>query len=177
MSRKELEFRTTDRYVRELQSQWPLSVSTNYIAHLAFRCAELLTELTELAGPIDRTGAGLTVEVYPAGALRQWGVVSRGYKPRSGQSEDRRRRQRETLWDLCNQIRAACAGWLDVSDSDVARMKENDHLLDSLVAALVARAEQIGLCLPIPPEHLAAAEVEGWIRLPRAQPLGSFRPA
>jgi len=83
VSRKELEFRTTDRYVRELQRQWPLSVSTNYISYLAFRCAELLTELAELAGPIDRTGAGLTVEVYPAGALRQWGrCVSRIQAPK-----------------------------------------------------------------------------------------------
>jgi predicted RNase H-like nuclease len=173
---KALEFRTTDLYVQEVTKQWPLSVSTNYIAYLAFRCAKLLTELRDLFGPIDRSGDGLAVEVYPAGALRQWGLESRGYKQRTRGTDVQRRLQKETLVRLVSQILSATAGWLHVTDSYAARLRQSDDLLDALVAALVARANHVGLCLPIPQEHLAVAEVEGWIHLPLAEPLASFRP-
>lgn len=173
---KELEFRATDRYVRAIIGRWPLSVSTNYIAYIAFRCAALLTEIAEPAEPIDRTGSGLAVEVYPAAALVQWGVASRGYKRRSGTTDAARGLRQETLAGLIREIREAGATWLDMSDSDVARLEESDDLFDALVAALIARATDIGRCLPIPLEHAGAAKVEGWIHLPTAEPFASFRP-
>ena len=78
---KQLEFRATDRYVRTMLGRWPLSVSTNYIAYIAFRCAGLLTQLAGPGEVVDRTGAGQAVEVYPPphlvnGASHQVGTSS-----------------------------------------------------------------------------------------------------
>jgi predicted nuclease with RNAse H fold len=165
----QLAFRTTDRYVREITGQQPLSVSTNWIAYTAFRCAELLTELAGEDEPIDRRGGGLVVEVYPAAALRQWGLPYRGYK---GANETSRRARAE----LARSVGKAATGWLGMNQSDALRLEESDHLLDALLAALVARASLAGHCLPVPQEHSAAAEVEGWIHVPYAGRLQPFQP-
>jgi hypothetical protein len=46
--------------------------------------------------------------------------------------------------------------------------KTNRDALDSIIASLIARASACGLCDPIPYEHSAAAQSEGWIALPLA---------
>ena len=51
------------------------------------------------------------------------------------------------------------------------RLRDNDNCLDSLVAALVARAAALDLCEPIPREHRDDARVEGWIHVPLAGSL------
>ena len=73
-----LTLRATDRWVRELTGRDPLSVSTDKISFTAMRCARLLTEYGQRWEPVDRSGAGRIVEVYPAAALRQWGLEPRG---------------------------------------------------------------------------------------------------
>jgi len=173
---KQLEFRATDRYVRTMLGRWPLSVSTNYIAYIAFRCAGLLTQLAGPGEVVDRTGAGQAVEVYPAAALGQWGIASSGYKLRSGATEAARGFRRETLGGIVREIREAGAAWLEMSEIDARRLEESDDLFDALVAALVARAVAVERSLPIPPEHLAAAKAEGWIHLPIGERFAHFRP-
>ena len=78
--RRQLAYRHTDRFVRELTGQRPLSVATDRRGLTAMRCAELLGAFACDGGVVDRSGADRVVEVYPAVALRQWDVDVRGYK-------------------------------------------------------------------------------------------------
>ena len=106
----------------------------------------------------DRSGADVLVEVYPAAALRIWGFSTRGYKgPRGGGARQTMLSALTGTLDLTEEARTACA--------------RSDDALDALVCALVARCAAIGLCDPVPPEQHAAAEIEGWIALPRADAL------
>ena len=147
----QLRFRATDFAVHERTGRWPLSVSSDLIAVPALRAARLF-------GAHDRSGAGVLVEVYPAAALRIWGFSTRGYKgPRGGAARVAMLSALEGTLDLSEEGRAACA--------------RSDDALDALVCALVARAFALGLCDTVPPEQRAAAEVEGWIALPRADAL------
>src|SRR5215472_11505150 len=61
-----LTMRVTDRVVRELTGLRPLSVSADLIAHVALRCACLLTRLANGGDPVDRSGGGSVTEAYPA---------------------------------------------------------------------------------------------------------------
>lgn len=63
----ELRFRATDRSIQSKTKHWPLSVSTDLISVAAIRAASVMTRLEK---PVDRSGAGNVVEVYPAAALR-----------------------------------------------------------------------------------------------------------
>jgi hypothetical protein len=64
--------RETDTWVRAEVGQLPLSVSADRIAYPAMRIARLLGELA--GGTVERCGGGRIVEVYPAAALRVWGL-------------------------------------------------------------------------------------------------------
>jgi predicted nuclease with RNAse H fold len=75
-----LRFRETDRVVYQETKRWPLSVSTDRIAMPAMRAAWLLGALNLAGTPVDRAGRGKVVEVYPAAALRRWGLPATGYK-------------------------------------------------------------------------------------------------
>jgi hypothetical protein len=155
-----LRLRATDRETQRVAGgAAPLSVATDYIGICAFRCARLLTALAD--GPVDRSGSGLPVEVYPAAALRVWGLPSRRYK--GPKTEDVARRHA-----LVDAFREATGGWLELGDADDAAIRASDHAFDALVAAVVARAAQLGRTLPIPDELCAAARAEGWIHLPQA---------
>ncbi len=145
-----LDLRATDLAVREATGRRPLSVSTDRIAYPAMRMARLL-------GGVDRTGDGAIVEVYPAAALRVWGLTATGYKRRAGAA---------ALTDLVAALRTA-APWLRAGDEQWRRIERNHDLFDALVAGLVARAKTAGLCHEIPPEQRGLAAVEGWIALPR----------
>ena len=72
--------RRTDLFVHEQVSLTPLSVSADRIAPVALRCAVLLAKLEAVGGPMDRSGSGPVVEVYPAVSLRSWSLDHRGYK-------------------------------------------------------------------------------------------------
>ena len=154
---RELMFRATDFAVRELTGRWPLSVSTSFIAFIAIRCARLLSELARQGQPVQRDGSGKIAEVYPAAALRRWGLVATGYK---GDSPTARALRRE--------LAGAVAGGFSVGlDEESLRAFEmSDHKLDAFVAALVAVACARGMTIRPSPAQSELALSEGWIHLP-----------
>ena len=135
----------------------PMSVSSNLIAIPAMRMARVL-------GPVDRSGMGTVIEVYPAAALFVWGLPFRRYK---GVQPDRRAVRHE----LVQRLRALTP-WLRAARAeDWERIKENDHELDALVAALVAKAKDAGLCDESYDATSHNARMEGWIALPLTDAL------
>jgi predicted nuclease with RNAse H fold len=168
-NRRRLRLRSTDiATIDETGGPPPLSVSSDRIAVCAMRCAELLGRLAGTK-EIDRTGVGTVVEVYPAAALRQWGCEASGYK--GGKPEQQRARE-----SLTQAIASATVRWLKLDDEHRQLLTANDHLLDALVAALVARATELALSIPIPEAMRGVAAREGWIHLPLRQPLSQFWP-
>jgi hypothetical protein len=140
----------------------PMSVSSNLIAIPAMRMARVL-------GPLDRSGAGKVIEVYPAAALFVWGLPYRRYK---GVKPSRR----DARHDLVLQLRALTP-WLTASrDEDWERFRENDHELDALIAALVAKAKDARLCDESYDTTSPSARMEGWIALPLTDALARLAP-
>jgi hypothetical protein len=150
-------FRETDRVVLREAGQRPLSVSSNLIAIPAMRAAAVLSTLTARGAPVNRAGLGRIVEVYPAAALRRWGLPASGLKKKKG---------RPARCELVRKLQEE-AGWLRLPDEVTAHCEADDNALDALVAALVTRAAACGLCEAIPDESLALAQREGWITLPK----------
>jgi hypothetical protein len=74
--------RYTDKWVYKQTGQLPLSVTTDRISYPAMRAARILSRL--LDAPVDRSGAGNLVEVYPAAALRVWHLQHQRYKGDKG---------------------------------------------------------------------------------------------
>jgi predicted nuclease with RNAse H fold len=158
--RDEMRLRATDRWVAARYGQHPLSVAADKIALPAMRAAWLVPRMHD--GPVDLTGAGTVVEVYPALALRIWGFAHQRYKGTAG-----------------SQVRTALVGdltahapWLDVA-AFRPMLEMSDDCLDALVAAVVARAAELGCCEQIPPDCLADARREGWIAAPRSGSLSA----
>ena len=152
--RHPLRFRRTDDDVHERAGLWPLSVSSDRIGVTAMRCAGLLDALAADGCPVDRAGGGRVAEVYPAAALKCWGLRRPGYKQSPA-----------ILAGLLAVIRGA-APWLRL-DADAADLCARSHdALDALVCALVARAVALGRTTGPKPEDAEAAAVEGWIHLP-----------
>ncbi|WP_250000862.1 DUF429 domain-containing protein [Actinoplanes sp. M2I2] len=149
--RRGLAYRVTDQVVRAEAGLNPLSVSADRIAYVAFRCANLLSHLAAAGMPIDRSGAGPVVEVYPAATLRRWGLTHRGYK-RPGQDS------------LVDELLAA-APWLELGPFEAVCRRSHDAF-DAVIAALAARAAALGHTLPPTPAQREAAQREGWIALP-----------
>jgi predicted nuclease with RNAse H fold len=149
-----LRFRATDAAVHERTGLWPLSVSTDRIGVCAFRCARLLARW----GVVDRAGGAGVAEVYPAAALRCWGLAARGYKAREPAAHEARAA-------IVAGLRARC-GWLELSDADVAACVAVDDVLDALVCALLARAVHAGATAQPPAALSEVAREEGWIHLP-----------
>jgi predicted RNase H-like nuclease len=166
-TRRPLLLRTTDLAVLATAGgRPPLSVSADKIAVCAMRCAELLNALA-CDGAIDRTGGGLAIEVYPAAALRQWGLDAARYKGNKPEQQQKRH-------ELIGTIAEATSEWLELNAQERALLVASDHLLDALVSAVLARAAAIGVTLPIPDDVRPVAAIEGWIHLPRRQPLSEF---
>jgi predicted nuclease with RNAse H fold len=153
--RRSLAYRHTDEHVRSTLQMIPLSVATDRIGVTAMRAARLQVLLAQQGHVIDRAGAGLLVEIYPAAGLRHWGLPSRGYK--GGKA-------RGLLGEVVDQLQRA-APWLELSAFEQS-CRFSDHALDAVMSALLARAAALGLTTPPPPDQLAAAEREGWIALP-----------
>lgn len=160
--RRELTMRRTDEFVRDELHLVPLSVSADRIAHVALRCAVLLAKLDASGRPVDRTGAGAVVEVYPAASLRGWGLRHRGYK---------RPRTPDVLAAAADDLLAA-APWLDCGPHEETIGRSHDAF-DAVVAALTARAASRGQTCPPGEDDLAAATTEGWIAVPRS-PIGEL---
>jgi hypothetical protein len=109
------------------------------------------------------------IEVYPAAALFVWGLPFRRYK---GMQPDRRQARQ----DLVQRLQALTP-WLSASrDEDWGRFKENDHELDALIAALVAKAKDAGLCDQSYDATSYNARAEGWIALPLTDALVRLAP-
>ena len=167
-----LRLRATDLTVREVTKLKPLSVSTDRIGVVAMRCARLLAATqTELDVPVDRSGEGRFLEVYPAATLLQWDLSTQlSDDPGSYKGPEARARARRE-W-IIESLRRATAGWLEIGEKTRVVCVDSDHCLDALIASLTARAAERDALLPI--GDLEAAQIEGWIRLPRKGSLASL---
>ncbi len=151
-SRRNLTMRRTDVFVHEQLGPTPLSVSADRIAHVALRCAVLLTKLEAARGPVDRSGSGPVAEVYPAASLRSWGLDHHGYKQQT---------KTDALGRLVDHLLNE-APWLDCTTHEQALRRSHD-IFDAVIAAMTARAAALGQTLPPAEDELAAAGAEGWI--------------
>jgi predicted RNase H-like nuclease len=154
-----LRLRLTDRVVIAETRQQPLSVSSDRIAVTAMRCARLLTRLRDLGLDVTRDGSGAVAEVYPASALRQWGLDPRGYK---GSKPEQSAKRGQLVIKLTAEW-----PWLRLNDGVRRSLESSDHLFDALVCAVLARVVLSGESLPIP-EARGLAKAEGWIHLPKS---------
>jgi hypothetical protein len=157
--------RKTDRAVHRRSGKWPLSVSSDKIALPAMRCATMLTDIAEHAGPdaVSRDGTNLCCEVYPDPALRGWTDDAReGLAPRESYKGSAAATKRTALL-------AALLAQLPLDDPHhlLEKVGLEDDYLDALICALVARAVELGLTYaPETESEHERARVEGWIHLP-----------
>jgi predicted nuclease with RNAse H fold len=155
-----LRYRLTDDLTWKATSMRPpLSVSTDLLGVVALRAARLLDTLAVTDTPVPRDGSGQVAEVYPAAALRLWGIrPTRSYK--SATAEARAVRE---------HILLAVEEGLGLAFTEPVRSTchdSHDHL-DALLCALVARAVLVGdTRWPRTAHERAAARQEGWIHLP-----------
>jgi predicted nuclease with RNAse H fold len=153
--RRRLALRETDLVARDVIRLIPLSVAADRIGLAAMRCAGLLARLADAGRPVDRSGAGVVVEVYPAAALKHWNLPFRGYKGAANAG---------LRHELVDRL-AAAAPWLRFGAFEQP-CRRSDHALDGVVAALNARAAALGRVIRPSVEQAAAARTEGWIALP-----------
>lgn len=159
---RELRLRLTDQAVVDRTRLTPLSVSSDRIAIVAWRCAQILTVLAKGGTPIDRVGADGVYEVYPGAALTCWGLDRAGYKTRG--TAEAKLGQRDAREKLVDEI-ARRAPWLDLAFAREACI-DSDDALDALLASLVARAAALGKTAPPPAGQAGRIGREGWIHLP-----------
>jgi predicted nuclease with RNAse H fold len=161
--RRSLRYRLTDEVVHQEVGIWPLSVSTDRIGVTAMRCAALLDALAATGHPVDRAGGGQVVEVYPAAALKHWGLPHQRYKKKEGAIV-----RGQAIDQLLAKLPTLNLDW-DTLD----RCRRSDDAFDALICALVARAAALGLTTaPRPGNQIERARTEGWIHLPTSDLLG-----
>jgi predicted nuclease with RNAse H fold len=153
--REPLRFRTTD-IVTRASGSLPLSVSTDRIGVAALRGARLQHLLREAGVHVDRSGtSGKIAEVYPAAALRRWGLNASRYKGRANA---------DACAILAEQISARC-GPLCAAIETLLHGCDDDGL-DSVVCAIVARAVLQAQTTAPDIGQLDVARREGWIHVP-----------
>jgi len=153
-ARESLRYRATDLHLRGTGHR-PLSVSTDLIGVVALRAARIQHLLQAAGHQVDRSGvAGCLVEVYPAAALRTWGLPAGGYKGVG---------RRDALASLTRQV-ASLTGPLTASVS-TGLAACSDHQLDAFLCALIATASRLGMTELPGSDQLARARVEGWIHV------------
>jgi predicted nuclease with RNAse H fold len=155
--RRDLTLRVTDQVVYAETGLTPLSVSADLIGHTAMRCAALLAVLAARGRPVDRSGSGVVVEVYPAASLKRWGLPHRSYKRAAGLT---------ALGTLVDALKAA-APWLDLGVHE-ALCRASADAADAVIAALAARAAALGLATSPDHDQRGPARTEGWIAVPTA---------
>jgi predicted nuclease with RNAse H fold len=151
--RRNLAHRETDRHVREVTGRWPLSVSTDRLGMTAIRCAGLLSKFQAAGTPIDRSGSGRIVEIYPGASLRLWGFDTSGY-----------RASREIRASLLSEILAR-APWINLGVHEKL-MVDSCDAFDAVIAALAARSAHLGRYHAPDSTQMERAKVEGWMALP-----------
>jgi Protein of unknown function (DUF429) len=168
-AQQRMRLRATDRAVHKLTQITPLSVSTDRIGVVAMRCARLLAAYWQSVNePADRSGAGRVLEVYPAAALRHWGIAlvdeddPGSYEGKDPAASSRRQR-------LLARLTETTSPWLKLPDTARDACVTNDDCLDALISALVARAAERILVEPV--TDLDAARQEGWIHIPKPDSL------
>lgn len=154
--RHRLAYRTTDIATAERLGRLPLSVSSDRIGRTAMRAANLLAKLAAQGKAVDRSGAGVVVEVYPAASLRVWELT---------------RHRNDANWrsDIADRLTTA-PPWLDLGSFET-RCRTSSHAFDAVIAAFTARAAALGLTHPPSDEQMKVARVEGWIAVPRSDAL------
>lgn len=140
--------RSTDRAVRDGLGPQPLSVSTDRIAFAAMRCARLLSALASAGHPVDRTGSGKIIEVYPAAALRSWDISPSNDADDPGGFKGKARPPPlvEPLSSHGSSTRRAEDIPTDLAD----QCRGDDDKLDAFVCALIARAADTNCAQPAP---------------------------
>ena len=151
--RRRMAYRETDRQVRQITSRWPLSVSTDRLGMTAMRCSGLLSRMAHSGIPIDRSGAGKVVEVYPGASLRLWGFATAGY-----------RNSADVRANMLTQLKAA-APWFDAGNFGDLMVQSCDAF-DAVIAALATRSAALGRFEKPSAELKQQARIEGWIALP-----------
>lgn len=164
VSMRQFRLRATDCFVHEIAGIWPLSVSTDRIGIPAARAALILSDFVQ---PLDRTGNGKIVEVYPAVALRMWGFPWRGYKGSKGAT---------VRHNLIQEWSRQTAVWGRWTEKALSAASANDNVFDAIVAATVARCAALGTIVPIPSHMKRRAKLEGWIAIPAKDSLASLFP-
>lgn len=156
--RRTMVMRRTDLLVRERFGLVPLSVAADRIAYPALRWAGVEARLRGLGVDCRRDGAGRVSEVYPAAALRVWGLPHRGYKGAATEVRER----------LVDSLEAALPWleWAGHRDACVA----SDDVLDAVIAAVVAREVAHGRTVAPCDGERESALREGWIHVPRVAP-------
>ncbi len=156
-----LAYRLTDRVVADALRKQPLSVATDRIGLAAMRASSVLAAIREGGEPVDRAGGGRIVEVYPAAALKVWGLPYTGYK---GVNADARSALVDDL--------LAAAPWLDLGIF-AAECRRDDNALDAVIAGLIARAHALGHWVAPTAGQVAQASREGWMIVPTCE-LGAL---
>jgi predicted nuclease with RNAse H fold len=158
-ARRKLAYRTTDLVLKAETGVMPLSVAADLIGHTAMRAAGILSELATRGQPVDRTGAGVVVEVYPAAALRHWQL----YQPRYKGTDSRPVRD-----ELINDLLAAIPE-LRIAADDLALCRQSDDALDAVLCGFIARAVALGRTRAADAEQARVAATEGWIAVPTCE--------
>jgi predicted nuclease with RNAse H fold len=155
-ARRRLAYRTTDLVLKEQTGVLPLSVAADLIGHTAMRVAGILSALAVGGVPVDRSGAGVVVEAYPAAALRVWGL----YRPRYKGPDSRAIRD-----GLVDDLLSALPP-LRIGADELALCRQSDDAFDAVVCALIARAAALGNTRRPGPDQEEVAASEGWIAVP-----------
>jgi predicted nuclease with RNAse H fold len=165
-ARRALAYRTTDLVLKAEAGVLPLSVAADLIGHTAMRAAGILAALAAQGARVDRAGTGVVVEVYPAAALRFWGLYRPRYKGPAS------REVRDTLVEeLC-----AAMPQLAIGADDIALCRASDDALDAVICALIARAAALGKTRgPEAGLQSDRAATEGWIAVPTCSLADLFR--
>ena len=153
--RRSMALRRTDLVVWERAGVLPLSVATDKIAYPALRWSALEARLRDAGVDCPRDGAGRACEVYPASALKIWGLAYRGYK------KDVNAERRKVLLEQLQE----CFPQLDFNGHAGACI-QSDDVLDAVISALVAREVAHGRTPRPGVDEREDALVEGWIHVP-----------
>lgn len=157
--------RETDRHVHALTKLTPLAVAADRIGATAMRCACILARL----GVSDRSGVGRVCEVYPAAAIKRWGLAHRGYKLKGADQGPS-----DVLAANIASLRMALPG-LEIRKDQEALLHDSDDAFDALIAAIVAKAVVDKMAVtPRDDAQLDLAKEEGWIWLPNEDYLATL---